>query len=117
MWAFQARYLALMGVGPLMEHCIACGVEGEAELVAFSPTLGGALCRECAGEDEHRAICPGTRQSYAALLRLGPEGAERLGVDARVARELSWLIDSHRQFHVDADIKSARFLAQLPGRP
>lgn len=117
MWAFQARYLALMGVGPLMEHCIACGIKGEAELVAFSPTLGGALCRECAGEDEHRAICPGTRQSYAALLRLGPEGAERLGVDARVARELSWLIDSHRQFHVDADIKSARFLAQLAGRP
>jgi DNA repair protein RecO (recombination protein O) len=100
-WAFQARYLALMGLAPEVN----------------SPGLGGALCRACAGGDEHRLICPGTRQTYAALRRLGPEGVERLRLDPQVGRELAWLVNEHRRFHVDADIRSARFLARLAGRP
>jgi DNA repair protein RecO (recombination protein O) len=116
-WAFEAQYLSLVGIAPLMDACIACGNTDPAQLLAFSPSLGGVLCRECADEGEHRAICPGTRQTYNALLRLGPAGVDRLGLDPRVARELAWLLNEHRQFHVDAEIKSARFLAQLAGRP
>ncbi len=115
-WAFQAQYLTLMGVAPLMDACIGCGSTDEAELLAFSPALGGVLCRACAGEDQHRAVCPGTRQTYSALLRLGPAGADRLGMEPRIARELAWLLDEHRQFHVDAEIKSAKFVARLAGR-
>jgi DNA repair protein RecO (recombination protein O) len=116
-WAFQAQYLALIGIAPEMHTCVSCGETDEARLVAFSPSLGGVLCRDCAAEDEHRAICAGTRQTYNALLRLGPEGVDRLRMEARVARELAWLIDEHRRFHVDAEIRSAKFLAQLAGRP
>jgi len=116
-WAFQAQYLSLIGIGPLMDCCITCGTTDDAQLLAFSPSLGGVLCRGCAGEDAHQAICPGTRRSYEALLGLGPGGADRLGVEPRVARELAWLLESHRQFHVQADIKSAKFLARLAERP
>jgi len=115
-WAFQARYLAMVGVGAQMDACVSCGETDEAQLVAFSPGLGGVLCRACAGEDEHRAICGGTRRTYGALLRLGPAGVDRLGMEPRVARELAWLLDQHRQFHVEAEIRSAKFLAQLAGR-
>ena len=115
-WAFQAQYLALMGLGAQVDVCVSCGDTEEASLVAFSPGLGGTLCRECAGEDEHRTIGPATRQSFSALRRLGPDGAGRLKLDPLVARELGWLINEHRQFHIDADIRSARFLARLAGR-
>ena len=115
-WAFQAQYLSEIGIEPQMEACVSCGEADGAQLVAFSPGLGGVLCRACAGEDDHRAICPGTRQTYIALMRLGPAGVDRLGMEPRVARELAWLLNDHRQFHVEAEIRSAKFLAQLAGR-
>ncbi len=115
-WAFQAQYMALIGLGAQVDACVACGEMDAQTLVAFSPGLGGTLCRDCAGEDEHRVISPATRQSFSALRRLGPEGASRLKLDPRVSRELAWLIGEHRDFHIDANIRSAKFLAQMSGR-
>lgn len=115
-WAFQTQYLALIGLGAQVDACVSCGLADDAQLVAFSPGLGGALCRECAGEDEHRAVSPAARRSFSALRRLGPAGAARLKLEPQVARELGWMITEHRRFHVDADIRSARFLSQVEGR-
>jgi DNA repair protein RecO (recombination protein O) len=115
-WAFEVRYLDLMGLGPQIEACVSCGERAPEALVAFSPGLGGTLCRACAGEDDHRAVCQGTLRTFAALRRLGPQGAGRLTADPRVLKELAWLLTDHRRFHVDADIKSARFLANVGPR-
>jgi len=115
-WAFEVRYLDMTGLGPQIEACVSCGERDETALVAFSPGLGGTLCRACAGEDEHRVVCSGTLRTLAALRRLGPEGAARLSVDPRVHRELAWLLTEHRRFHIEAEIRSARFLAQATAR-
>ncbi len=112
-WGFEIRYLDLTGLGPEIEACVSCGERDAAALVAFSPGLGGTLCRQCAGEDEHRVICPGTLRTLAALRRLGPEGAGRLRIEPRIYRELARLMTEHRRFHIEADIKSAKFLAQV----
>ncbi|MGQ9731628.1 MAG: DNA repair protein RecO [Candidatus Zipacnadales bacterium] len=116
-WAFEAQYLALIGLSPQMDVCVSCGAKKETDLTAFSPGLGGVLCRSCVGMGEERTICAGTRHTYAALRRLGPEGAQRLRLNPRVTRELSWLITKHRQFHIEADINSARFLSKLVMEP
>jgi len=115
-WAFEVRYLDMTGLGPQIEVCVSCGERDQTALVAFSPGLGGTLCRACAGEDEHRVVCPGTLRTLAALRCLGPEGAARVGVDPRVHRELAWLLTEHRRFHIGAEIRSARFLAQATAR-
>lgn len=115
-WAFQACYLAEIGVAPHMDACVSCGETEDERIVGFSPALGGVVCRTCAEQHHHRTLCPGTRRTYATLARLGPEKASRLRLEPQVARELAWLVNEHRQFHLDADIRSAKFLGQLSAR-
>src|SRR3954447_4988523 len=43
--AFYIKLLASEGVGPQVEVCVSCG--SHEDLVAFDPTEGGVLCRNC----------------------------------------------------------------------
>jgi DNA repair protein RecO (recombination protein O) len=43
--AFYLKLLASEGVGPQVSACVSCGSEDD--LVAFDPTEGGVLCRNC----------------------------------------------------------------------
>lgn len=116
MWGFETRYLAMVGLAAQVGACVSCGLVSAEELVAFSPGLGGVLCRQCAGHDEHRAVQRETLNAFAALRQVGPEGAPGISVAPRARRELYWMITEHRRFHVEPEIRSARFLAQLAAR-
>jgi len=115
-WGFETRYLRLIGLASEIRTCVSCGTSDTGEMVAFSPGLGGILCRDCAGHDEHRVVRRDTLHTFGALRDLGPEGAAGLNVAPRVRRELGWLISEHRRFHIEPEIRSARFLAQLAAR-
>jgi DNA repair protein RecO (recombination protein O) len=43
--AFYLKLLASEGVGPQVAACVSCG--SPTDLVAFDPTEGGVLCRNC----------------------------------------------------------------------
>ena len=50
---FLAKFLVVSGYGPTLEGCALCGKKND--IVAFSPSQGGYLCRSCAeevGEDK-----------------------------------------------------------------
>ena len=49
---FEARLLALAGYAPALSACAACGTEQlPGGSVAYSPVVGGVLCRGCRGHD------------------------------------------------------------------
>ncbi len=115
-WGFETRYLAFVGLAAEVRACVSCGTSDTGDLVAFSPGVGGVLCRECAGHDEHRVVRRATLHAFGALRDLGPEGAAGLAITPRVRRELDWLITEHRRFHIEPEIRSAKFMAQLAAR-
>lgn len=43
--AFRAKTLLAAGFSPELGHCVQCG--SDADLVAFSPSSGGVVCRDC----------------------------------------------------------------------
>jgi DNA repair protein RecO (recombination protein O) len=115
-WGFETRYLALVGLGAEVRACVSCRTTDTGDLIAFSPGVGGVLCRECAGHDEHRVVRRETLHAFSALRDLGPRGAAGLNVGPRVRRELDWLIGEHRRFHVEPEIRSAKFMAEVAAR-
>lgn len=115
-WGFETRYLALIGLAAEVRACVSCGATDTGGMVAFSPAVGGILCRECAGHDEHRVIRRETLHAFGALRDLGPGRAAGLSLSPRVRRELDWLIVEHRRFHIEPEIRSAKFMAQVAAR-
>jgi DNA repair protein RecO (recombination protein O) len=45
--AFFLKVLSLEGTAPHLESCVSCGEDAPGSLVAFDPTEGGVLCRQC----------------------------------------------------------------------
>ena len=45
--AFFLKVLALEGSAPMLDGCVSCGQDDDAELVAFDIVEGGVLCRAC----------------------------------------------------------------------
>ncbi len=91
---FDLRVLAALGVGPVLNACVACGKTlAGARSPALSPLRGGALCPGC--RDQDPLGLPATRGVLAALALLAePEEAAsaRLALgtrDLRLARRLA----------------------------
>lgn len=102
--AFFFKLLGLEGVQPVLEACVSCGREDE--LVAFDPTEGGVLCRDCrrgmAMSPEvlllMRRVMGG---DLAAVLREPESGA---------TFELAHLADESLERHLERRIRSRHVL-------
>jgi DNA repair protein RecO (recombination protein O) len=91
---FDLRALAALGVGPVLDACVACGRPvAEEKSPLLSPARGGALCGACAGQDA--LALRATRGVLAALALLAaadPAPSTRLVLgprDLRLARRLA----------------------------
>ncbi len=85
---FDLRALSVLGVGPVLRACVACGkgIAGETSLL-LSPARGGALCGACAGQDA--MALHATRGVLAALAGIAEGARVSLGPrDRRLARRL-----------------------------
>jgi len=85
---FDLRALAVLGVGPVLGACVACG-KGIADEKSplLSPARGGALCGGCGGQDA--MALNATRGVLAALAGIAAGNRVALGPrDRRLARRL-----------------------------
>ena len=108
---FEARLLGLAGYAPNVSACAACGTEElKGRSVAFSPLLGGALCRECRGQDPKCAGVP--RSALAALGELangsGRESAAEL--PARMVAVLHKLLKATFAHNLGHEPKLMRYV-------
>lgn len=109
--AFVAKLLALEGVQPMVDACVACGT-GE-DLVAIQLHEGGVLCRNCRrggqpiSEEARRALC------------LVFEGRVRQVLDTtsdEVASELESLASRMIEQHIEKRLRSSAVIyEQLHG--
>ena len=66
---FEMRLLTLAGYAPMLSACVACQADGLPKgSVAYSPALGGVLCRACKGRDPKSVGVP--RTALGVLERL-----------------------------------------------
>ncbi|MFN2525706.1 MAG: DNA repair protein RecO [Actinomycetota bacterium] len=104
--AFLVKLLSICGYHPQLSVCAGCGEE-EA-LSAFSPPLGGALCRACWSEDESALRLPGDRIDLLRRL-LGGEFGEPGDVDAAV--EITDALRRYAEYHLERPLRSLQLLA------
>jgi len=78
---FLAKFLDLLGWGPVLDKCAKCEANGDGKGLKFSPAAGGVLCPACRADDafplsgEAWAIMRVLRGAEPTLLaRLKPTG-------------------------------------------
>lgn len=110
--AFTLQLLAVAGYTPELAECVRCGEKGV--YPAFSPAMGGVVCRACrpSVKDAMR-VSPEALDAARALLawRL-PDAAQLELTDAARAQTLR-LIRAFLLYRTDRPLKSARFLDEL----
>ena len=107
---FELSLLAVMGLAPLLEHCVGCGEVGFGE-GWFDLARGGALCQRCGPGD--RPLPAEVRAMLLRLARLAPDEAAGLKQPAEVARSTRDLMLAVVRHHIGKELKSLEFLMQL----
>lgn len=108
--AFVIRVLALEGVQPVADRCVACGVDGP--LVAFDAGVGGTLCSGCRR---------GVPLSAPAVVALGQlvQGRVRDALRStshEAVAELELLATGLAEHHVERRLRAVDVLGRHPSR-
>ena len=92
---FELRLARQLGVEPELERCAGCGAS---ELVGFSPTVGGVVCRACADRASLR-LAPGALGALRYLGRSSLESAGRLKLSESDGASLELALVGHLAEH------------------
>ena len=114
---FQMRLLDYSGFRPELHRCVECEAGLEPGLHSFSPSQGGALCDSC--HPPGVSIMPMSLNAIKALRFLQNESmsrAERLSLNRDTLAELERLLGTLLRHVLDRDVKTSRFLPQVPQR-
>lgn len=112
--AFELRLLAERGYRPELDRCVKCGGELGGRRVAFSPSLGGALC----AADRYQAedSNPLSNDGLVLMRRmLEAEPSELVGLvpDPRHTKEIGRCLRWYIRYRTERDVRSAEFLDML----
>lgn len=110
---FEIRLLALLGIMPTLDRCVACSASLTDES-RFSFKQGGLLCKQCRATDPHAITAlPGTVK-FMEHVRTAPfEKAAQVKVAARVGEELEGILRKFIDYHVDRRLKTVGFLREI----
>lgn len=115
--AFEFRTLVIQGECPEIFQCVECGEEREEQLVFFSHSSHGVLCRQCAlqSRDAFR-ISPAVLYTlrFIALSELGK--LYTFAVKEEVLEELRTLVNVYFSKNTDRTFKSLGILEVITGR-
>jgi DNA repair protein RecO (recombination protein O) len=115
--SFELKLLRLVGYQPVWENCKRCGddrLTQVAEHWHFSLVEGGILCDSCAHARRESLPLSAKAVKILKTLQLEPdELPATLSLPASVIAEMRLVMLRFIQFHVDREIKSARFLDQF----
>jgi DNA repair protein RecO (recombination protein O) len=102
--AFFLKVLALEGSAPVLDGCVSCGEDDDAQLVAFDIVEGGVLCRSCR---RGRPLSPDGR---ALLRRTLGGGLSGVLAEPRSATtdEVTALATEAMEAHLDRRLRSVR---------
>lgn len=93
--SFQLKLLWLSGYLPHLDSCVECGASGA--LVAFNPSLGGAVCAAC--DAGGIPLAPETPSGISALVRTPIADARTTRLSDRAARDGLAVINASYEHH------------------
>jgi DNA repair protein RecO (recombination protein O) len=102
--AFFLKVLALEGSEPVLDGCVSCGQDDDAELVAFDIVEGGVLCRAC------RRGQPLSAEGLLLLRRTLGGGLSGVLAEERsgTTDEVTALATEAMEAHLDRRLRSVR---------
>jgi DNA repair protein RecO (recombination protein O) len=114
---FELRLLDISGYAPEIEACVSCRKPIGAEAAAFSPQLGGLLCRGClAGKQGLLRISGEARRGLVTLSRLRSPAVlkpEEMSLSPHARKDMERLLRAQITYHLERKIKSLGLLERL----
>ncbi|MDD4910066.1 MAG: DNA repair protein RecO [Candidatus Omnitrophica bacterium] len=109
---FQIKMLNICGFKPHFDSCVSC-LTALDDRAFFSLSMGGMLCRKCLHRDaEARPIYKGTISTILHIEKNGLQDNLRITLTGKVKEELSLMLRSFLDFHLDRELRSRRFIEQ-----
>jgi DNA repair protein RecO (recombination protein O) len=108
---FELNLLESIGYMPQFDCCVRCGLEMGKERVAFSPEMGGVVCKECGIAPGDSIWVPGALGSYVqALIETQPHKLKDLTFPEKAKQDLAITLKWHIRYRLERDLKSIDFL-------
>lgn len=108
---FELQLLRVLGYEPQFEACMRCGREIGRERIAFSPSLGGIVCKNCGSAPNDAIWVPGAAASYVrALLHAEPHKLNDMKIPPAARRDLAKMLKWHIRYRLERELKSTEFI-------
>jgi DNA repair protein RecO (recombination protein O) len=113
---FDLQVMSLMGYRPEIDSCVRCGRRPSTPTVAFSPSAGGIVCRECGPiPDDVIQISRESVDAMRQLLTIEPRAVRELQFSDAIKTELTKAIRWYVRYRLDQDLKSTEFIQAIAG--
>ncbi|MBA1337191.1 MAG: DNA recombination and repair protein RecO [Firmicutes bacterium] len=110
--AAEIKALAYSGFRPQLRRCANCGRPGE--MVAFSPSAGGVICRECRDSGLYGySISSQALKIMDLMLRWDLDKLKCLKLDLELYKELEKVMRAYVAAHIEKDFVSNRFIDSI----
>ncbi len=110
---FALKTLAFSGFQPHLESCVFCR-DAIKEKAFFSNRFGGLLCSDCSFKDAQcESILPGTVATILFFQNTNWSDSLRLNIIPFVEKQLSKVIFSFLNFHLERNFKTLKMLNEV----
>ncbi len=111
---FELQLLSLLGYEPHCESCLRCSRQIAAGRMAFSPSLGGAVCDQCENPPADAIWMPAAAASYVRALRqTQPNLLRNLRVPSGARRDLARMLKWHIRYRLERNLRSVDFVETI----
>ncbi len=115
LFSFEARALRPLGFFPRLRECGTCRKAAEGPELYFSAQDGGALCLDCRPR-EARGF-PVRRAALESIARFGEGEMPKEAMKRPLVEEIRQVLDACVFFHLERELKSARFVRGTIAHP
>lgn len=104
---FKIKMLSLSGFEPRIDSCVICSAGIDySQKAYFSSRIGGLVCQKCLSRDRAaRLIFRGTLASLNFIQKNDLENNLRLGLNTLIKKELSSLLTTFLDYHLEKKLK------------
>jgi DNA repair protein RecO (recombination protein O) len=108
---FELQLLMLIGYTPQLFVCVRCAKDLAAYDTAFSPAMGGLVCRACTMEKRQTVTLSTEAVTYLRQgVMSGADSVPLLPDDAEVSQEIETVLHQHLTARLGRELKSYAFL-------
>ncbi|PON16991.1 DNA repair protein RecO [Candidatus Entotheonella serta] len=108
---FELQLLMLIGYTPQLFACVRCARDLAEYETAFSPAIGGLICRSCMTDKQQiTTVCTEALDYLRQGVMSGAEAVPPLPDDADVCREIETVLHQHLTARLGRELKSYAFL-------